>query len=257
MKIDKFMGMEVKGAYQRYLDRQSAKPEEEKKQETNLEALTDFWTISNVEYRNGIYTVDLAKTLLDDGNAKTQEQWADYSKQAQKSNGFYAGDFPLYHAIFTTLFKNRNGKQKDNIEEIRQFIKQKMIEKWLTTLTRIQYNPKKQKDKVMHNYNMPDQYIIEADSFIGKDGLIKDTANVKEPLHALLSTQQDVKEINNVYKWLTDVDARIWRINSEVKNPEERVARFNVNSDRASLDCDRNPQNSNAGLGVRTARAKI
>ena len=255
MKLPKTVfGIDTEEAYQRVLSSQETKPKpknQKEQKETNLETLEDFWTIGNVEYRNGIYTVDLAKELLDNGNTKTQEQWAEYSKQAKQNNSFHTGDFPLYHAIFTTLFNNRNGKQKNDVEEIRQFIKQKMVEKWIMTLTRIQYNPKKQKDKVIHNYNLPDQYPIETDSFVGDDGYIKSTNNVKAPLQTLLDTKQNVNEINDVYKWLTDVDAYLWRVNSEVKNTDERVARFVAFSVRAYLDCDGDPQDSGSGLGVR------
>ncbi len=257
MKIpDKIFGREIGGAMDRYLNSKKTVKQEKPKQ-VSLETLEDFWTIPNVEYRNGICTVDLAKQLLDNGNAKTQDEWVEYSKQAQQNNGFYAGDFPLYHAIFTTLFKNKDGSQKDAVEEIREFIKQKMIEKWLITLTRIGYAPKNQKNKVIHNYNMPDQYAVELDSFIGPDGFIENTKNVKEPLQALLGTQQNIKEINSVYKWLTDVDAYLFRLNSGVQNTDERVARFDANSVRAGLGCNLNPQDSNAGLGVRSARKKI
>lgn len=221
---------------------------------SNLEILTNFWTIPNVKYRNEIYTVDLRKQLLDNGNSKTQEKWAEYSRQAQKNNGFYTGDFPLYHAIFTTLYKSKDGNQKNRIEEIRQFIKQQMINKWLMTLTRIRYAPKNQKDKVIHNYDMPDQYAVEIDSFIGPDGFIKNTSNVKAPLHALLDTQQDTKEINSVYKWLTGADAYIWRLKSKVGNIDERVARFFAGSVSAYLNCNWNPQGSDSDLGVRARK---
>ena len=255
MKIpDEIFGRRIEGAMSRYLDsKKTAEPVKPK--QTPLETSLDFWTIPNVEYKNGIYTVDLAKTLLDNGNSKTQDEWVEYSKQAQQKNGFYAGDFPLYHALFTALFRNKDGNQK-GIEEIRQFIKQQMLDKWLMTLTRIIYTPKNQKDKVMHNYGMPNSYAIEINSFIGSDGFIKNTAKVKEPLQALLDNQQDVKEINSVYKWLTDVDAYIFRVNSEVKNTDERVAWFGADSGGAGLSCGRYPQHSNSGLGVRFARKK-
>ena len=257
MKIpDKIFGREIGGAMDRYLDSKKTAKKEKPKQ-VNLETSLDFWTIPNVEYRNGICTVDIAKQLLDNGNAKTQDEWVEYSKQAQQNNGFYAGDFPLYHAIFTTLFKNKDGSQKDAVEEIREFIKQKMIEKWLITLTRIRYAPKNQKNKVIHNYNMPDQYAVELDSFIGPDGFIEKTTKVEGPLQALLGTQQSIKEINSVYKWLTDVDAYLFRLNSGVQNVDESVAGFNADSGGAVLYCFRYPLNSNAVLGVRSARKKI
>ena len=227
-----------------------------KPKQISIDNSPDFWTIPNGGYKIGVYTVDLAKQLLGNGSSKPQDEWIEYSKQAQQNNNFYAGNFPLYHSIFTALFNNKDGNQKDEIEEIRQFIKQQMLDKWLMTLTRIIYAPKGQKDKVMHNYGMPNSYAIELDSFIGPDGFIKNTDKVKEPLQALLDTQQDVKEINSVYKWLTDVDAYIWRINSDVQNIDERVAGFGAGSVGAYLWCNRDPRDSYSALGVRVVRKK-
>src|SRR3989344_9539724 len=68
----------------------------------------DFWTIENVNYRNKICKVDLLKTLLDNRNRKNQEGWIEFSKQAAENNGFYVGDMPLYHSIFSRLYELKN-----------------------------------------------------------------------------------------------------------------------------------------------------
>lgn len=41
--------------------------------QTAIQSAQDYWRVPGVNYRNGVYIVDLAKTLLDSGNAKTQD----------------------------------------------------------------------------------------------------------------------------------------------------------------------------------------
>jgi len=224
----------------------------------SLEDLTDSYRITGIQYRNGIYTVNLFKELL---TYQTQDQHAEHRKQviADNTNEPYSLDYPLFNSTATSLFQNKDNSQyKDKIEEVRQFLKQQMLDKWLMTLTRIQYNPENQKDKVIHNYNQQDSYKIELDSFMGPDGYItnSDTTNVIEPLQALLNTKQSLQEINSIYKWLTDVNAYIWRLNSEASRTTETVVGINTDSDRAWFNCDRHIDNPNASLGVSVARLK-
>ena len=222
----------------------------------SLEDLTDCWRFTGINYRNGIYLVDLAKTLQP---SKKQDEHAEHKKQIiiSNSNEFYLPEYPLFHSIITSLSQNKdNLEYKTKIEEVRQFIKDSAVNKWLMMLTRIQYNPQNQKDIVIHDYKQQDQYIIGLDSFIGPDGYItnQNTTNVEEPLKALLDTKQSIQEINQIYKWLIDVDAYIFRLNSGVKNKDERIARFDAYSGWAFLYCGGNPSYSGGGLGV---RAKI
>src|SRR3989344_4733374 len=70
-----------------------------------LDTTTDYWSIPSVQYRGGVYIVDLAKSLLDEGNTKTQDMWIAYAKEAQPKDEFYTGDMPLQHAIFTASFQ--------------------------------------------------------------------------------------------------------------------------------------------------------
>ncbi len=105
----------------------------------SLEDLTDFYRINGVQYRNNTYTVDLSKSLLDNEASKTQDQWVEYSKEAIAKNDFYLGDFPLYHSLFTALFRNKDKQHKQKIEKVREFLKDNLFKHWLMTLTRIKY----------------------------------------------------------------------------------------------------------------------
>lgn len=203
-----------------------------------------YWSIP-VNYRNGIYTVDLAKSLLDSGNAKTQEDWAKYSLNAKSRGDFYTGDMPLYHAVFSALFKQKN---KPESEEARKFIQKQMRAKWLMTLTRIRYNPRG-KDKVIHNFGVAQHYELE-ENIVGPDRFVEQGDN--SALTALLGTG-NINEIKEVYNLINQTPTYIWRVNSKPKQVDERVARFVASSGRAGLYCNWGPAYSNSSLGVRIA----
>ena len=235
---------------QRVLARQNSPETEEQQEEqqtiptTNLTSTQDSWKIEGVEYRDGIYTVNLAKQLLDNGKAKTQQEWIDYRNQ---SNSFYTADMPLHHSIFKALYQQRDTTEA---KEARKFLEQQFREKWLQTLTRITYTPKG-KDKLTHNIGTQEQYEIN-ENIVGENEQI---INIKKPkfLEALLGSSNK-EEINNIYKWITNKDAHIWRINKNPKQNLERVARFDLGSDWAYLDCYWGLDYSGASLGVNACR---
>ena len=218
-------------------------PENNTNLKSKIQSIGDFWRIENVPYRNGSCTADLSKSLLDNGNAKTQDAWAQYSKQAKQNKSFYVGDMPLYHAIFTALYQQKN---KPESEEARQFIQKQMREKWLTTLTRIIYQPTG-KDKIIHNYSMDNQY-EKNENIVGPDRFIEKADS--NALGALLGTN-NIDEIKAVYNWINKTDTNIWRFNEKPDSIEERVACFDAVSGWAYLYCSWDPTATNSGLGVR------
>ncbi len=221
----------------------------------SLEDKADSWRIDNVSYRNKIYTVDLSKELLDKGASKTQDDWSVYSQQAQLQSDFHAADLTFYHALFTELYKNKdNHAIKATVEEARSFLEKTFLAEWLMTLTRVQYNPKG-KDIIVHNHHMPDEYQIE-ETIVGPDGYItKPETKAQSALTALLECNQDINEVNNIYKWITQKDAYLWRVNSKPIQVDERVAGFGADSGRTNLFCGRYPWDSGSACGVRFARS--
>ena len=210
----------------------------------------DYWTITGVNYRNKIETFDLLKSLLDNGNAKTQDQWVEYSKQAKAKGDFYTGDFPLYHAVFKALFLKKDSAdltEKTQVEEARGFLEKQFREKWLMTLTRIAYQSTGE-DNIIHNYGMSDEYKIQ-ENFIGPNEWVKDSSTPQ--CYNTLLGNNNIQEINQIYKWITGVPAYLWRLNSKPKNLDERVARFDAGSDWAGLGCYRDPLGCYESLGVR------
>lgn len=206
----------------------------------------DYWRVSGVRYRNGIYTVDLLKELLDAGNSRTQDRWAEYSEKAKKQGRFYVADMPLYFALFESLFKQ---KSKPESEKAREFIQKQIKKYWLTTLTRILYQPQGE-DKIIHNYGTPASYPLE-ENIVGPDRTIESTD--KDALEAILGTD-NINKIRNVFKWINKTDTYLWRLNSKPKRIDERVTRFGAVDDAAYLYCGANPGGSSPTLGVRLTR---
>ena len=216
--------------------------------ETRIHTTADFWTIEGVFYRGKVHAVDLAKTLLDKGAVKTQDRWIDYTRKARTRNDFYLPDFPLLHGIVTRLYEQRS---QAGVEAIRAQVQAWTREKWLMTTTRIKYN-KKGQDEVIHNYTLPDEERIDT-SFVGPDEWIKGSTT-PEAVQVLLGTSQSMLEINTVYRWLSGTDTYLYKVNTKPSQPDERVARFDASSDGVGLYCNRDPQGSNSGLGVRARK---
>jgi hypothetical protein len=205
----------------------------------------EYWEIPGVTYRGASGNVHVLKGYLDNGNSKTQDNWANYSESARKNGGFYTPDYPLF---FATLERAYALKTNPSIEEVRQKIKELSRVRWLMALSRIKYDSNGD-DEIVHNHGMSDQYSIK-EHFMGQDGKIP--AGSQESVYQkLLGTKCSVVEISNVFRWLNDTDTYIWRLNKTPKNTEGRVARFSVDSNGAYLCCYGNPSSSNASLGVR------
>ncbi|MDD5192574.1 MAG: hypothetical protein PHH54_01560 [Candidatus Nanoarchaeia archaeon] len=237
-----------------------SKPENQKKTnkrqqipaqtQSPISSSQDYWTISGVNYRNKVYEINLLKSLLDNSYSKTQEQWAEYTEQAKQKGEFYTGDMPLYHAVFASLFNQREDtKSKEDIEEARAFIQKSMRENYPMTLTRIAYQPIGD-DKVIHNFGTNDKYEL-SEAIVGPDrAIVKED---EKALIALLGTG-DIGQIKSVYNWINGTDNWIWRVNSKPENVDERVARFIAGSVRALLLCYGGPDDRLASLGVRIVR---
>jgi hypothetical protein len=237
-------GMDNREAYRKFVEEGEETPEPETLETTvsgSVTSLAEHWEIPNVEYRNGIYTVRLAKSLLDNGNAKKQSDWIEYSKQARRNGDFYVGNMALQYSIFRALSLQTNPESL----EARDFIKKSMREKWLATTTRLKYDPSGN-DEVIHDYGMPIQLKIGVE-LVGPDRFV-DT-NDSNVLNALL-LDKDIARVNSVFNFLNGTNAYIWRLNSKPKKTDERVARFFAYSDWAYLGCDWDPDITNSCLGV-------
>ncbi len=216
---------------------------------SSIESSEGYWSIYPVIYQGRQECFDLLKSPLENGASKTYDQWSAYSKQATLQGKFHVGDFPLYNSLFTTLFRSKDGPNKVEIANIQAFLKDNLFKHWLTTLTRIRYTPSG-KDVVIHNPGLKDQYEVQED-IVGPNEWVRN-ARKKAPYNAILGTD-NTAEIQAVYNWLTGKDVYLWRVNAKPDAIEERVARFDANSDSLLLYCNVVQLLSDPALGVRRA----
>ncbi len=210
---------------------------------------TDFWRMTGVSYKGSIENIDLLKSLLDGGNAHTQDEWVTHYTTAAPGNGFYTPDYPLIYGIVKALYDAR-----DSVPEtaaVQTFLRDTARSKWLMTLSRIAYQPTGD-DLVIHNYGTPARYERAVD-FITPDEWIKNTEK-PDSYQALLGTEDSVQDINTVFQWLNGTDTYAWKVNNKPATLVERVARFNADSVRSDLNCSRYPDVRNSSLGVRAQK---
>lgn len=210
---------------------------------------TDFWRLNGVLYKGTFELVDLSKSLLDESEAHTQDEWAARYIDAASNNGFYTPDFPLIYGIVKALYD-----AKDSVAEtaqVRNFLRIQSRARWLMTLSRIAYKPTGN-DLISHNYGTPDRYEQEVD-FITPDEKIIDTSNPAS-YQTLLGTQDSVQDINAVFHWLNGTDTFAWKVNSKPRALDERVAGFGADSVRAYLYCYGSAESRYTSLGVRVIR---
>lgn len=177
----------------------------------SISSFQDFWTIYGVNYRGNINIVDLLKKPLDNRRIRTQDEWVEYSKKAKKQGEFYVGSMSFLHALFSTLSRV---KEDPRTELAKYLIKEEMEGCWHPTLTKIIY--KQEKDEVIHNIGMDNEYSIE-ENIKGPSEDIKHTKN-SDYIEAILNTK-DIQEINKTYQWMDKEEGmHIWR---EAKKPEK------------------------------------
>jgi len=209
-------------------------PESAVKPDLSITSEGDVWRIFGVEYRGGVHTVDLVKSLLD--GPTTQDEWARYSDRRMEIGTYHVGDMPLYHSLFTALYRQRD---KPEAEEAREFIEKQMFDNWLMTLTRIRYYPKG-KDKIIHNYGTRRRYEIRQDITGKNKELENETFGV---LNAILGTNfQNAKEIKEVYNWICGRDVEFRKVmNSMSLGIDDRVVGFSNNAPvrPCYIDCQR------------------
>ena len=203
-----------------------------------------FYSIQGVVYRDGLYTADISKQLLEFSGVKTQKEWAEYSKLAKENNRFFTPDFPLFYSILKAAYSSIDTKTK---EDLRKTIKKLSREHVLTTLSSPVYKPNGL-DEIIHNFNMEGRYSNKL-NLVGPDGWVKDSNN--NFCQYLLGAKDNNHQINSVFKWLNETDAYIWRLNQKPEKIEKRVAGFNAYSGGAYLNCNWNPSFSYSSLGVR------
>jgi len=185
--------------------------------------------IPKVFYKGKTGTYRLFEKMTPEMN---QEQLAAlYEKEKQKGNP-YPTDAPLIWAICTSAYilKNENPETSKKLKNLLE----NNFKRYPNTLTKIIYNPSG-KDKIIHNYKTSDQYSLDG-KVVGPDNWINKISD-KNILEKLLGTS-NIEQINEVSQWINRTNSYLWRLKSNSKTKDERVARFYAYDDGLDLLCD-------------------
>lgn len=196
---------------------------EDKKPKASSEK--DFWLIENVLVNGKIHNYKLLKDDLLE--AKTQDQHVEYAKN--NPNDFHIQDLPVYHAIANTVHNLPESKIK---QEIKDFWKKSMKDYWLMTATGVDYYPAGKKDKVIHRIG---NYSIE-ENIVGDDEFVKNSKNPE--VYKALTGDNDLQNINNIYKGITGKDKYLRRINSKPNSLDKRVVWLDSGDGRSLFVAD-------------------
>ncbi len=224
-----------------------------------IDEFDEYYKIHGVEYRNGIAVVRLNKILLgDDEKERNQQEWISYSLEAMEKNGCVAGSADLDYAILRAIAKNQNNPRcKTTIMKIVDFLRLDGVYNLITT-TQISYM--QNRDFTVHDAGMPNTHAIENTTekkekkIAGNDEwLIKseEDESIKKACSAVLGSD-DVKEINNTFRWLTGKNSYVKRLDLDERGRKIVVFRLEIsNNPRMYLDFRQNPNYRGYAIGVK------
>jgi len=162
--------------------------------------------------------------------AMTQDRLAEfYEAEKQKGNPLPLNSIQMFGIMEDAV---RAGDTK-----LMNFL-QDGLRKWPNTLTRVIYNPAGEKDEIIHNYGTSGAYSLFGD-IVGLDGWVSDIKD-KLTLKSLLGIS-DTRKLNRVSNKINSTQMYVWRLNSKPSKKDERVVRFNANSDWLDLNAYRYP----------------
>ena len=175
----------------------------------------------------------------------TQRELASFTSPEE----FRATSMKGYMNVLSALYDLRN--TGSDAEDAMLFVRNAMRTAFPNTLTRIIYTPKG-KDTIIHGYKTPEQEKIRV-NFVGEDG---DITKVLSAEQSLVLTGRKPEEVAEIIRYINETPSFVWRLNSKPRSVDERVARFNANSNRAVFDCYGVDSVRYASLGVRVVRKK-
>ncbi len=246
------------------LKAEATKREKDWEGKFRIEELDDRYRFHNLEYHDGIYTVDWSKDLLDGGVGHTQEDWMTRTADTE----FQVPNALLYHATIAALYNNQDhpvAEQQDLVQAVRAVFQKDFVNNYMMTSTRVKSAGKKkgllrkkQSDVITHDWNTPTARTTKG-SFVGSDGYVKPGCGFDTMIEALLGTD-DFALVEEAYEWIGEQSKKpyLYRINNQPDNDIERVVVLGVDgSDRFGIDDDGVDVNYRPVRGVVTQRKKI
>lgn len=193
-----------------------------------IQELTDFYRIDGIRYcgnNNGLHSnflYDLCKAPL---APKTQQEHIEHASNATPDE-FRACNAPLVYAICKALYENKDGLYHACIENARQRL-DSIFQTSVSTLSSVVYNGTLapdansaiMEDLVTHYHEKSPQRSVS--KLCGPNGPITDPkTDAYQYVWSLLDTADTMKEVNDVFKWITGKDVYAFRYNDR---PVEQV----------------------------------
>ncbi len=193
-----------------------------------IQELTDFYRIDGIRYcgnNNGLHSnflYDLCKAPL---APKTQQEHIEHASNATPDE-FRACNAPLVYAICKALYENKDGLYHACIENARQRL-DSIFQTSVSTLSSVVYNSTLapdansaiMEDLVTHYHEKSPQRSVS--KLCGPNGPITDPkTDAYQYVWSLLDTADTMKEVNDVFKWITGKDVYAFRYNDR---PVEQV----------------------------------
>lgn len=217
------------------------------KQEFNVCELKDSFVIPCAKLGpDEVYVV--SKELLP---SRSLEEHAKQARNAA-SDEYHASTAPEIYDISSVLFSH---KDCPGVKDVQVFLRRLFTNFVLSTLSRVEWNPRG-KDTVIHRYGQNAHYSVRQ-NLVGPDGFIVDkSVRAKGLVQAVFDTSNGVKQVDDIFYWLTEKHVYEFRCNDKPEQKYVRVVALGVvNDDYFYIDANDLINDCRPALGVR--RAKI
>ena len=188
-----------------------------------------YFTISGVNHRGKVATYDVPIEMY---VAMSFNDFVNKSVKDEEAELPHGASMSLMYAIMDAGLRSGDTQFTDFIRD--------GLRRYPHTRTAVDYMPKDNPDRVVHNVGSKNQYHITEVNFAGKDSWIRDLKDASL-LMALLEAE-NIEKINQVSQWVNGTDMFLYRLNSKPKQIDRRVAGFDADDDRLDLVCDRDPR---------------
>lgn len=185
----------------------------------------NHFEIPGVHYRGEVGTYALFESMTD---SLDLQQLSELYERAKQAGNPVPANMQLVWQIIT---KRLEDKSQDS-EKFKQFLYEG-IRRVPNTLTGVLYSPKG--DTVVHNYGTSDEFSLPGRVW-GEEGYVNEI-KASGVLKRLLGNGT-LKQINQIAQRINRTDAYLWRVNSELKNEDLRVARFGACGVGLVLGCE-------------------
>ena len=180
--------------------------------EFKIEELPEWYRLRNVPYNGGLYEVDWSKRLLDNGKARTQDEWVRRTDRIE----WKLPNLCLSYASLLALYTNRDCAVCSDLVKkvVEEVFMPDLRNNNLYTSTRVIYLPEG-KDVVIHDIGYQTETRIET-MMAGIDVPITANCAFEDEVAALLGTR-NTSEVEQVYNWVKVEEIYLYRENDRPK----------------------------------------